>query len=363
MWLQRCRARQTIISLVRQTPGCRPLRVPPVVARPLGDTLHAHRVQAASWSSTAEATAAAGAQAEGHRTTSDGAQQRWDITAEKWVDIKYQEEDLARFPVERAVFRGEPRLKSDAVACTVTAEGMDMGMTLRGAISATRIGDCYTPAFEELVWDRIAQQNELLELFQIPLFEDKSVVQPIAHKAVPGEGTYIRVRMQSYWLALHVWLLHSKQHALQKDEGLFGSALCTLLTRRLFEFQWNRIRMLLHAADVPTMSVSNELQDLQEFIFGMCVALDDAFRDEVASDTASAVALEDGELIEKCLGLAPRLKYILWANVYSGAIPHDERCLHELTTYVLRQRIALEKLPRDAYLSCRFDWVEHPLSE
>lgn len=238
---------------------------------------------------------------------------------------------------------------------------MDWNMALRGAISATRLGNCYTGDFEELVWERFAESNDLLELFSIPFFEDKAVVQPIHSKAVPGEGTYIRVRMQSYWLALHIWLLHYKQHVIQDSEGLFGSAVCTLLTRKLFEFQWDRIRMLLHAADVPIMSVSNELQDLQEFVFGLCVALDDAFREEAPAGTAAALALGDAELTEGSLGLAPRVKYILWGNIYSGAVEHDAPCLRELTVYLLRQRIAFEAMSRDAFLSCRFDWADHPV--
>merc|ERR1719330_41569 len=272
----------------------------------------------------------------------------------------YEEADYLRFPTERAAFRADPRLQPDAVASPADAGGMDWSMALRGAISATRLGDCYTTKFEELIWERFAARNDLLELFGIPIFEDKSVVQPMHSKAVPGEGTYIRVRMQSYWLALHVWLLHYKQHAIQESEGIFGSAVCTLLTRRLFEFQWDRIRMLLHAADVPIMSVSNELQDLQEFVFGLCVALDDAFRDEAATGTAAALALDDAELSDGKLGLAPRVKYVLWANVYSGAVDHDAPCLRELTTYLLRQRMAFEKMPRDTFLSCRFDWADHP---
>merc|ERR1719330_2061165 len=270
----------------------------------------------------------------------------------------YEEADYLRFPTERAAFRADPRLQPDAVASPADAGGMDWSMALRGAISATRLGNCYTDKFEELVWERLAESNDLLELFSIPFFEDKPVVQPIHSKAVPGEGTYIRVRMQSYWLALHVWLLHYKQHAVQESEGIFGSAVCALLTRRLFEFQWDRIRMLLHTADVPIMSVSNELQDLQEFVFGFCVALDDAFREEAPMGTLAALALDDAELPPEGLGLAPRVKYVLWANVYSGAVAHDAVCLKELTIYLLRQRIAFERLPRDSFLSCRFDWAD-----
>lgn len=288
-------------------------------------------------------------------------QQRWDITDEKWVDFKYTEADFARFPGERALFRSEPLVKLDAVPEPAVMETMDTSMALRGAVSSLRAGDCYATEFEELLWERMAECVPLLNLLAIPQFEDKSVVQEMHSKAVPGEGTYLKVRTQSYWLALHVWLIHYKQHAVQEGEGLFGSALCALLTRRLFEFQWNRIRMFLHAADVPIMSVANELEDMQEFIFGLCVALDDVFREEASSGTAAALLKEDAELGEKQLGLAPRLKYVLWANVYSGGVEHDDKHLHQLTVYLLRQRIFFEKMGRNTFLSCKWNWADHPV--
>jgi len=237
---------------------------------------------------------------------------------------------------------------------------MDKFTALKGFISCFRLGDLYTQTFQELILDRLTDSAELMDLFKIPVVEDKPVVQPMHSKAVPGEGTYLRVRMQTYWLALHVWLLHTKQHSVQEGAGLFVSALCALLTRRIFEFQWNRVRMLLHAADVPIMSVTNELQDLQEFVFGLCVALDDAFKEEAPDGCAKAVAAPEDGLGPDRHGLVPRVKYILWANVYSGLVPHDAPELHELTVYVLRQRMALEAMPRDCFLSCRFGWAEHP---
>jgi hypothetical protein len=288
--------------------------------------------------------------------------QRWDITAEKWVEYKFLDEDYARFPVERARFREEPRLKLETVAQTPALESIDTMMAIRGGISSFRLGDCYTTEFEEVIWERLAEVNDLLKSLKIPLFEDKNVVSEELHsKAVPGEGAYLKVRTQSYWLALHIWLIHFKQHAVQEGEGLFVSALCALLTRRLFEFQWNRIRMFMHTADVPVMSVSNELQDMQEFIFGLCVALDDVFREEAASGTADALLKEDADLSEGRLGLAPRLKYVLWANVYNGAIEHDDESLYELTVYMLRQRMLFEGMDRNAFLSGKFQWAEHPI--
>merc|ERR1712232_1516960 len=129
------------------------------------------------------------------------------------------------------------------------------------------------------------------EHFGIPPLQDIDSIKPGLHnKAVPGAGAYPRLRMQAYWFALHVWLLHSKQYLVQKDEGLYGSALCALITRRLFEWQWNQLRGWMHDVDVPAMSQTVELQDLQEFIFGFCLAMDDAFREEAPDGTLAAVA-------------------------------------------------------------------------
>merc|ERR1712222_46507 len=140
-----------------------------------------------------------------------------------------------------------------------------------------------------------------------------------------------------------------KQHMLQEGEGLFGSALCALITRRIFEQQWVQIRVWMYAEDVPVMSLTGEVQDIQEYIFGLCVALDDAFREEAPTGTASALARREQELAIGRHGVAPRVKYVLWANIYSGAIPHDTPHLYDLTVYLLRQRLALEALPRTAF--------------
>jgi len=296
-------------------------------------------------------------------SSSEEPQQRRDITEKRWVDIKYSEEDYARFVLERAAFRAEPRLRPETLPVLEGPEQMDWIPAVMATVSCTRLGDFVAQPFTDIVLERAAESPELMELFNIPAVEDKGIAQPLHSKAVPTEGAYIKLRMQAYWLALHVWLLHSKQHLLQEREGLFGSALCALLTRRVFEWQWDRLRMWLYAADVPVMSITGELQDLQEFIFGLCAALDEAFREESVEGiarTAASVALEDSALAPGALGLAPRVKYALWANMYSGAIPHDAPFLYELTVYLLRQRIAIEALPRGSFFMCQFDWADHP---
>jgi len=273
------------------------------------------------------------------------------------VDIKYEQAALDRFPSERAAFREEPRLRADSLPPCEGPEELDWLFVLKGCISIVRLADLYTEQFFDLCMERLTDQHALMEHLDIPILQDTEIEKPLHNKAVPVEGAYLRLRTQAYWLALHVWLLHSKQHLVQAEEGLFGSALCALVTRRIFEEQWTQIRVWMMEADVPVMSLTSEVQDMQEFIFGLCVALDDAFREEAPNGTAQALALNEQEL-EGRHGLAPRVKYVLWANVYSGTIPHDTIQLQELTTYLLRQRMALEAMPRAPFLSGKFCWAD-----
>merc|ERR1719440_529497 len=86
--------------------------------------------------------------------------------------------------------------------------------------------------------------------------------------------------------------------------------------------------------------------------------MDQAFRDEAPAGTAKALASADNEINGQSYGLAPQVKHVLWANLYSGVCSHDAACLHELTVYVLRQRAMLEGLARGDFFMCRWDWAE-----
>merc|ERR1712224_650748 len=97
--------------------------------------------------------------------------------------------------------------------------------------------------------------------FGLPALVDHNSIKPMHSKAVPKAGAYERVRQQAYWMSLHVWLLHAKQHRLQVSEGLVGSALCGLITRRIHEWTWNQLRGLMADEDVPVMSLTGEVQD------------------------------------------------------------------------------------------------------
>jgi len=291
------------------------------------------------------------------------------------IDHYLGPEDRARFAVERSRFRADPRLQvvrpcdgggtgGGGGAGAVAADGdrrerLTALEVLRGLASVLRLADLLTDPFKELLIDRLTCQNALMNHFGMPEFEDISAEKPLHSKAVPVEGAYGRLRIHAYWLALHVWLMHSKQHLVQEDEGLFGSALCAFLTRRIFEWQWNQIRGWMHDADVPSMSLTQEVQDLQEYVFGLCVALDQAFKDEVGGiGTVDAVALKESQLEDGKSGLAPLVKHVLWANVYSGSVPHDANCLYELTVYLIRQRIMLEGLGRATFFGGGFYWAD-----
>eukprot|EP00933_Yihiella_yeosuensis_P025963 TRINITY_DN20141_c1_g1_i1.p1 TRINITY_DN20141_c1_g1~~TRINITY_DN20141_c1_g1_i1.p1 ORF type:complete len:226 (-),score=36.56 TRINITY_DN20141_c1_g1_i1:116-736(-) len=198
--------------------------------------------------------------------------------------------------------------------------------------------------------------------FDLSMLEGKTLQkQGLHNKAVPREGAYIKMRQQVYWLALHMWLIHTKQHAVQADEGLFGSALCALITRRVFEWGWVLVRLWLMIEDVPAMSVTSELEHFMEYVFGFMMALDEAFKIEAPNGTKSCLENQDeAALKEGQVGLVPRVKHVLWSNVYSGAIPHDDKHLHELTVYVIRQRLSIAATPRGTFLMGRFEWADLP---
>lgn len=285
----------------------------------------------------------------------------WVTTPERWVEFRFSDNDLARMREERAAFRAEARLTRESLPASEGAETLGALATIRGLSSVVRLTDLVSEPFMNLCVNRLVKNAKLVEHFGIPVLDDTDSEKPLHSKAVPGEGVYTRVRMQAYWLALHVWLIHSKQFLVQENEGLFGSALCALITRRLFEWQWNQFRGWMHDADVPAMSLTSEVQDMQEYIFGLCVALDDAFREEAPDGTLAACQVAEADLREGRYGLGPSVKHVLWANIYSGSEPRDSKRLYDLTVYLLRQRAALEGVPRGAFFAGEFEWADYKL--
>ncbi|CAJ1454880.1 unnamed protein product [Effrenium voratum] len=264
---------------------------------------------------------------------STGKASRWDFMKaqpvfDKYVEFNFSAEDRARFVGERAKFRADPRL--NPLAPVEAPAEMDWEETYRAFISIARIDDKISSGFQELIYQRL-EDKDLMTRFGISLLEGKTLQKPLHNtKAVPREGAYFRMLQQTYWLALHVWLVHSKQHMLQEHEGVFGSAICALITRRVFEWAWLIVRLWLRQEDVPAMSIPTELEHFMEYVFGFCAALDEAFLQEAPDGSAKAVTLEDSVLADGKVGLLPCVKQVLWTNVYFGACEHDHPELEEL---------------------------------
>eukprot|EP00927_Polykrikos_kofoidii_P071253 TRINITY_DN67548_c0_g1_i1.p1 TRINITY_DN67548_c0_g1~~TRINITY_DN67548_c0_g1_i1.p1 ORF type:complete len:422 (-),score=48.82 TRINITY_DN67548_c0_g1_i1:353-1558(-) len=288
-------------------------------------------------------------------TSEEQPRERWDLTGDN-IDFKYTDEDKERFSSEREKFRHDSRLQPDELPVLTGTHDMDVMSTLKYLASVLRLTDLITEPFKDRIIERLTENAPLVEHFGIPQLEDQDSNKGLHNKKVPVAGNYFKVRMQAYWLAMHIWLIHRKQYLVQEGEGVFGSAICAYITRHLFEWQWNQLRGFLHDADVPAMSLTIEVQDLQEYIFGFCLSLDTVFREEAPEGTASALSVE-GELPTDRFGLAPRVKHALWANVYSGKVPHDDPRVYELTVYILRQRAALETLPRASFFAGQFSWA------
>lgn len=279
---------------------------------------------------------------------------------DKYVDLKFKPEDYERFPAERLSFRDDPRLQVSSLTVPEGPSELDWNETFNATVSILRLVDRVTDVFGEIIHERL-DDKELMARFGIFPLEGKSLEKPLHNTgAVPREGAYHKMLHQVYWGALHVWLVHSKQYMIQENEALFGSAVCALITRRAFEWFWIVIRLWLMTEDVPAMNVTSELEHFMEFVFGLCAALDEAWKKEAPQGTAHALELKDEDLQEGQVGLLPCVKHVLWSNVYFGAVPHDHPQLHELTVYLVRQRMYMEMLPRSRFFAAKFSWADFP---
>lgn len=280
---------------------------------------------------------------------------------DKYVEFHFTDEDRKRFVDERAKFHGDSRLLNLPETPETAAAEMDWDQTFKALISITRLDDRISGEFQNLIYSRL-EDKDLMARFGLSILEGKTLQKPLHNtKAVPREGAYFSLLQQTYWLAMHVWLVHSKQHMIQENEGLFGSAICALITRRVFEWAWLIVRLWLRQEDVPAMSIQTELEHFMEYVFGFCAALDEAFLQEAPEGSAKAVRIQDSDLKEGQVGLLPCVKEVLWTNVFFGACPHDHQHLEELAVYLIRQRIALEALPRTAFLTGRMTWADFPM--
>jgi len=140
--------------------------------------------------------------------------------------------------------------------------------------------------------------------------------------------------MQVYFMVLHIWLLHQRL-------VLEGPA-AKRLDEDLFEDCWTTVRNWMWLKKVPEYRFDAELQNVQEYMFGCCLALDKA--------------LERSDI------LPARLQQVLWANIYSGSVKKDAAALNRLTKYILRQLGLVLQLDKEHFLAGNFTWADYPLT-
>lgn len=141
--------------------------------------------------------------------------------------------------------------------------------------------------------------------------------------------------MQVYFMILHAWLLHQRlvlegSRAKKIDEDLFESC-------------WTLVRNWMWLRKIPEYRFDAELQNVQEYMLGCCVALDKA--------------LERPDI------LPARLQQTLWANIYSGGVNKDAASLMRLTKYLLRQLGLMLQLDAEYFLAGNFAWADFPVLE
>lgn len=141
--------------------------------------------------------------------------------------------------------------------------------------------------------------------------------------------------MQAYFMILHAWLLHQRL-------VLEGSK-AKKIDEDLFEQCWNMTRSWLVLKRVPEYRFDAELQNVQEYMLGACIAMDKA--------------------LERPDVLPARVQQCLWANMYSGSVKKDHRGLMRLTKYMLRQLGLILQLDSDRFLSGQFIWADFPVSD
>jgi len=141
--------------------------------------------------------------------------------------------------------------------------------------------------------------------------------------------------MQSYFMILHAWLIHQRL-------VLEGSK-AKKIDEELFEHCWNMTRSWLVLKRVPEYRFDAELQNVQEYMLGACIAMDKA--------------------LERPDVLPARVQQCLWANMYSGSVNKDHRGLTRLTKYMLRQLGLMLQLDSDRFLSGQFVWADFPVRD
>jgi hypothetical protein len=141
--------------------------------------------------------------------------------------------------------------------------------------------------------------------------------------------------MQVYFMTVHAWLLHQRL-------VLEGSK-AKKLDEDLFESCWTLCRNWMWLRKIPEYRFDAELQNVQEYMLGFCLAMDKA--------------LERPDI------LPARLQQVIWANIYSGGVKKDARALTRITKYILRQLGLMLQLDADHFLAGNFVWADFPVSD
>jgi len=141
--------------------------------------------------------------------------------------------------------------------------------------------------------------------------------------------------MQVYFMTVHAWLLHQRL-------VLEGSK-AKKLDEDLFESCWTLCRNWMWLRKIPEYRFDAELQNVQEYMLGFCLAMDKA--------------LERPDI------LPARLQQVIWANIYSGGVKKDAKALTRITKYILRQLGLMLQLDADHFLAGNFVWADFPVSD
>lgn len=138
---------------------------------------------------------------------------------------------------------------------------------------------------------------------------------------------------QVYFMMIHAWLLHQRL-------VLEGKA-AERLDEELFESCWTIVKNWLWLKKVPEYRFWEELRNVQEYMFGCCIALDKA--------------LERSDI------LPARVQQVLWGNVYSGDARKDSESLVRLTKYIIRQLGLMLQIDKEHFLEGNFKWADFPV--
>eukprot|EP00441_Pelagodinium_beii_P033794 CAMPEP_0197638312 /NCGR_PEP_ID=MMETSP1338-20131121/13282_1 /TAXON_ID=43686 ORGANISM="Pelagodinium beii, Strain RCC1491" /NCGR_SAMPLE_ID=MMETSP1338 /ASSEMBLY_ACC=CAM_ASM_000754 /LENGTH=295 /DNA_ID=CAMNT_0043210865 /DNA_START=53 /DNA_END=936 /DNA_ORIENTATION=- len=211
---------------------------------------------------------------------------------------------------------------------------------LRPEEASRYIVDCPDPLSEMPVWHPRRLATQITDPFR-----DRKLSVNRYHKLIlerldnepllAAFGIDNSFNMQAYFMILHAWLLHQRlvlegSKAKKQDEDLFET--CWTLTRN-----WLLLKK------TPEYRFDAELQNVQEYMLGACVAMDRA--------------LERPDI------LPARVQQCLWNNMYSGSVKKDHKGLLRLTKYMLRQLGLMLALDADCFLSGKFVWADFPVHD